>query len=60
MISIVSEDAFGDFSFVAFSAKNIPSSSCSCYDQPIFDTIANVFFQSKLFIYLQGFFYRYV
>lgn len=32
------------------------SSSCSCYDQPIFDKVFNVFIQSKLLMYLQVFF----
>ena len=43
MISIVSRDAFGGFTFATFSAKKY-SSSRSCNDQPIFDRVFNVFF----------------
>ena len=42
---MASIDAFSGFTFAAFSKKN--PGGCSCYNQPIFNRLFNVFFRSK-------------
>ena len=54
MMSMASRDAFGGFTFVAFSAKNIPVVVTVMISPSLIES-SMFFFQSKLLIYCIGF-----